>query len=342
MAIRIGINGFGRIGRTVFRIVLEQHSDIEIVAINDIQNHEALVHLLKYDSVMGPFKHDVILKDNILKIGEHKIEMLSEKALEQLPWKKLNVDFVIEATGVFRTREKLELHLKAGAPKVLLTVPAKDPIDATIVLGVNDSELKPTDKLISNASCTTNCLAPMVKVLHDNFTIKSAMMTTVHAYTNDQKIVDAPHKDFRRSRAAAANIIPTTTGAAIAVGKILPELNGKIDGMAMRVPVVNGSVVDLVSVLDKEVTAKEINDMMKATANKNMKGILQYTEDPIVSSDIVGNFHSSIFDAKATVVLGEKQNGKGNIVKTLSWYDNEYGYSSRVIDLIKLSYKISQ
>ncbi len=346
MAIRVAINGFGRIGRTVFRIILDKHQDVEVVAINDIQDHKALLHLLKYDSVMGPLRREISFNDGELKIDNFPpIKMLSERDLSKLPWKELKIDFVIESTGVFRKRAQLEAHLEAGAPKVLLTVPAKDPIDATIVLGVNEQELKPTDKIISNASCTTNCLAPIVKVLHDNFTIKSGMMTTVHAYTNDQKIVDAPHKDFRRSRAAASNIIPTTTGAAIAVTKIIPELEGKIDGMAMRVPVVDGSVVDLVTVLEKEASIEEINAAMKKAASEApLKGYLEYTEDPIVSSDIVGNPHSSIFDAASTSVLGAKgdPSKKGHVVKTISWYDNEFGYSSRVVDLIKLAYKISQ
>jgi len=259
--------------------------------------------------------------------------MLAERDLNALPWGDLKVDFVVESTGVFRTRDKLEGHLNAGAPKVLLTVPAKDAIDATIVMGVNEDELKADHKIISNASCTTNCLAPLAKVLHESFGIEKALMTTVHAYTNDQRIVDAPHKDLRRARAAAANIIPTTTGAARATGKVLPALAGKIDGMAMRVPIPNGSIVDLVATLSKEVTADEINAALKAAAEGPLKGVLAYTEDPIVSADIIGNPHSSIFDASATLVTG----GKSNLVKVLSWYDNEFGYSNRVIDLLKLA-----
>lgn len=338
MSIRIGINGFGRIGRTVFRIILEKHSDIEIVAINDIGSTDTLVHLLKYDTVMGRFPQKVSYSDGFLNIEGHKpVRMLAERELTKLPWKELKVDFVVEATGVFRKRAQLEGHLTAGASKVLLTVPAKDPIDATIVLGVNNHELKAEHKIISNASCTTNCLAPMIKVLHDKFGVEKAMMTTVHAYTSDQRLLDAPHSDLRRARAAATNIIPTTTGAAIAVGKVMPELNGKIDGIAMRVPIPTGSIVDLVSTLKVEVTTEQVNAAMKEAAAGSMKGILEYTEDPIVSSDIVGNPYSSVFDGKATQVLG----GKSNMVKTLSWYDNEFGYSSRVVDLIKMAHKLS-
>ncbi|MCK6509410.1 type I glyceraldehyde-3-phosphate dehydrogenase [Myxococcota bacterium] len=332
MAIRIAINGFGRIGRTVLRHVLDKHNDVEVVAINDIGQPQALVHLLKYDSVMGRLPQNVHLEGNILHIeGKGSIQMIAERELTNLPWKSLNLDFVVESSGVFRSRSKLEKHLEAGAPKVLLTVPSKDPIDATIVLGVNDHDLKAEHKLISNASCTTNCLAPMAKVLHESFGIEHAMMTTIHAYTNDQRILDAPHEDAYRARAAAVNIIPTTTGAARATGQVLPALQGRIDGVAMRVPVPNGSVVDLVSVLSKEVTAADINAAMKAAAQGPLKGILEYTEDPIVSTDILGNHHSSIFAADSTMVLGKN----GRMVKTVSWYDNEFGYSCRVVDLLK-------
>tara|TARA_B100000609_G_scaffold198303_1_gene197571 strand:- start:18050 stop:19069 length:1020 start_codon:yes stop_codon:yes gene_type:complete len=335
MSIRIGINGFGRIGRTVLRSILANHKDIEVVAINDIGDPSTLVHLFKYDTVMGVFSDNVTFEDSQLQIEGHApIRFLSERNLEALPWGELKVDFVIESTGVFRKRAQLEQHLAAGAPKVLLTVPAKDPIDATIVLGVNNDELKADHRIISNASCTTNCLAPIAKVLHDSFEIKHAMMTTIHAFTNDQRLVDAPHSDLRRARAAANNIIPTTTGAAKAVGKVLPALNGKIDGMAMRVPVVNGSIVDLVATVGKEVTAEDINAAMKAAAEGPLKGVLQYSVDPIVSTDIIGNPHSSIFDSLATQALG----GKSNMVKVLSWYDNEFGYSNRVIDLLKLAH----
>ncbi|MCB9641089.1 MAG: type I glyceraldehyde-3-phosphate dehydrogenase [Myxococcales bacterium] len=332
MAIRIGINGFGRIGRTVLRRILQMGNEIEVVAINDIGAPDALVHLFKYDSVMGRLPYKVNLEGGELHIeGKGSIKMIAERELTNLPWAALNVDFVVESSGVFRSRDKLEKHIAAGAPKVLLTVPSKDPIDATIVLGVNDDDLKPEHKLISNASCTTNCLAPMAKVLHEKFGIEHAMMTTIHAYTNDQRILDAPHSDPYRARAAAVNIIPTTTGAARATGEVLPALKGRIDGMAMRVPVPDGSVVDLVSVLSKEVTAADINAAMKEAAEGPLKGILEYTEDPIVSTDIIGNSHSSVFAADSTMVLGKN----GRMVKTVSWYDNEFGYSCRVVDLLK-------
>lgn len=333
MSIRIGINGFGRIGRAVFRIVAAHHSDIEIVAINDIGDHNVLVHLLKYDSVFGRFGKSVGFEDGMLHVeGMKPIKMLAERNLTSLPWKEHGVDVAIESTGVFRKRAQIEGHLEAGAKKVLLTVPAKDAIDATIVLGVNDDDLKASDRIISNASCTTNCLAPMAKVLHEAFGIEQALMTTIHGYTNDQRIVDAPHSDLRRARAAAVNLIPTTTGAAKATGKVLPALNGKIDGMAIRVPIPDGSMVDLVSVLSREVTVAEVNAAMKAASEGAMKGVLGYTEDPIVSSDIIGDPHSSIFDASATQLIGSES---GTLVKTLSWYDNEYGYSCRVVDLLK-------
>ncbi len=333
MSLRIGINGFGRIGRAVFRIIAASHSDIEVVAINDIGDPKVILHLLKYDTVFGRFGRDIKMEGDTLHVeGMKPVKMLAERDLTQLPWADLNVDFVVESTGVFRKRAQIEGHLQAGASKVLLTVPAKDEIDATIVLGVNDDDLKASDRIISNASCTTNCLAPMAKVLHESFGIESALMTTIHAYTNDQRVVDAPHSDLRRARAAAANIIPTTTGAAKATGKVLPALLGKIDGMAVRVPVPNGSMVDLVSVLSKTVTVDEVNAAMKAASEGALKGILAYTEDPIVSSDILGSPFSSIFDAAATQLISD---GDKTMVKTLSWYDNEYGYSNRVIDLLK-------
>ncbi len=333
MSLRIGINGLGRIGRAVFRIIAASHSDIEVVAINDIGDPKVILHLLKYDTVFGRFGRDIKMEGDTLHVeGMKPVKMLAERDLTQLPWADLNVDFVVESTGVFRKRAQIEGHLQAGASKVLLTVPAKDEIDATIVLGVNDDDLKASDRIISNASCTTNCLAPMAKVLHESFGIESALMTTIHAYTNDQRVVDAPHSDLRRARAAAANIIPTTTGAAKATGKVLPALLGKIDGMAVRVPVPNGSMVDLVSVLSKTVTVDEVNAAMKAASEGALKGILAYTEDPIVSSDILGSPFSSIFDAAATQLISD---GDKTMVKTLSWYDNEWGYSNRVIDLLK-------
>ncbi|MDP8258618.1 MAG: type I glyceraldehyde-3-phosphate dehydrogenase [Candidatus Aadella gelida] len=326
MAIKVGINGFGRIGRMVFRIMAER-GGFEVVAINDLTDAKTLAHLLKYDSTHGKFKGTVEVKGSSLVVNGKEIEILSIKNPAELPWKEKEAQVIIESTGVFRTREKVAMHIEAGAKKVILTVPAKDEIDNMIVLGVNDDALKSEDEIVSNASCTTNCLAPMVKVLNDAFGIKKGLMTTVHAYTNDQSILDLPHSDLRRARAAAENIIPTTTGAAAAVGKIIPELKGKLNGMAMRVPVKDGSVVDFVVELEKDATVEEINAAMKKAAEGDLKGILEYTEDPIVSIDIVGNPHSCIFDAGCTMVLG------GNMAKVVGWYDNEWGYSNRVVDL---------
>ncbi|HET9259635.1 MAG TPA: type I glyceraldehyde-3-phosphate dehydrogenase [Acidimicrobiia bacterium] len=327
---RVAINGFGRIGRAVLRIIADRsESDIEVVAINDLSDDDILAYLLEYDSVMGRFDQEVTVEDGVMKAGSHEIRMLMEKDPEQLPWKELGVDIVIESTGVFRDRASLQKHLDAGAKRVILTVPAQDAIDETIVLGVNDGELGPDDLIVSNASCTTNCLAPLAKVLDDSFGIKKGVMTTVHAYTNDQRLADVPHSDLRRSRAATENIIPTTTGAAAAVGEVLPDLSGKLDGMAMRVPVPDGSTVDLVVELEKDVTVEEVNAAVKAAAEGHLAGIMEYTEDPIVSTDIIGNPHSSIFDASGTQVMG------GNLVKVMSWYDNEWGYSNRVVDLIQ-------
>ena len=336
MTLRLGINGFGRIGRTVLRILYKHHPDIEVVAINDIGDPKGLLHLLKYDSVMGRFPGRVSFEGSSIHLeGKAPIQLLQEKDLTKLPWGALGLDFVVESTGVFRKREQLERHLAAGAPKVLLTVPSKDKIDATIVLGVNNHDLKPEHKLISNASCTTNCLAPVVKVLHQRFGVEQGMVTTIHAYTNDQRLVDSPHDDFNRSRAAAVNIIPTTTGAAKAVGEVLPELKGKIDGIAIRVPVANGSVVDLTATLKQDVTVEAVNQAMEEAAKGELQGILEYSADPLVSTDVIGNLHSSIFDATGTQVLSKQ----GRTVKLLSWYDNEYGYSARVVDLIKLATK---
>jgi glyceraldehyde 3-phosphate dehydrogenase len=301
---------------------------VEVVAINDMFEADQLAHLLKYDSVYGQFDGTVEVVKDGLKVNGKTIKVSSEKDPAKLPWKALGVDIAIESTGVFRKREQCALHLEAGAKKVILTVPAKDEIDRTIVLGVNDEMLKSGDQIVSNASCTTNCLAPITKVLHDNFTIKSGLMTTVHAYTNDQRLIDTPHSDMRRARAAALNIIPTTTGAAKAIGKVIPDLNGKLDGMAMRVPTPTGSIVDFVAEVDKDASIDAVNAAMKKAAQGAMKGILQYCEDPIVSSDIVANPHSSIFDSLATMVVG------GKLVKLVSWYDNEWGYSNRVVDLI--------
>ncbi len=326
MAIKVGINGFGRIGRMVFRI-MEQRGGFEVVAINDLTDAKTLAHLLKYDSVHGKFNGTVEAKEKSIVVNGKEIDILSIKDPAELPWGKEGTQVVIESTGVFRKKEQVAKHIEAGAKKVILTVPSKDEIDNTIVLGVNDEALKDTDQIVSNASCTTNCLAPMVKVLNDNFKVVKGLMTTVHAYTNDQHVLDLPHKDLRRARAAAENIIPTTTGAAKAVGKVIPELNGKLNGMAMRVPVKDGSVVDFVAEVEKETTAEEVNAAMKKAAGGYLKGIMEYTEDPIVSVDVIGNPYSCIFDAPSTMVMGK-------MVKVIGWYDNEWGYSNRVVDLI--------
>lgn len=326
--INVAINGFGRIGRLVFR-VMQERGNFNVVAINDITDAKTLAQLLKYDSTHGKFSGTIKTTENSLIINGKEIKVFAIKDPAELPWKELNIDVVVESTGVFRKREQIAKHLEAGAKKVLLTVPAKDEIDATIVLGVNDYMLKPEHKIVSNASCTTNCLAPVVKVLNDNFGIKYGLMTTIHAYTSDQKLLDAPHKDLRRARSAAVNIIPTTTGAAKATGKVIPELDGKLDGMAIRVPVQDGSIVDFLCVVNKSTSADEINIAMKKAAEDDLKGILQYSEEPLVSTDIIGNPHSSIFDSSLTKVM------QGNLVKVISWYDNEWGYSNRVVDLIE-------
>ena len=327
MSIKVGINGFGRIGRLVFKAGYKR-DDMEFVAVNDLTDAKTLAHLLKYDSVHGRFPGKVEAVDDSIVVEGKAIKVLAEKDPARLPWKELGVDVVIESTGIFRTKDKIEKHFEAGAKKVILTVPAKGEIDATIVLGVNDADLKPEHRIVSNASCTTNCLAPVAKVLHENFGIKRGWMTTIHAFTNDQRILDLPHSDLRRARAAAVSLIPTTTGAAKAVGKVIPELNGRLDGIAMRAPVVDGSVVDLVAELDKNTTVEEINARMKEAAEGELKGLLEYCDDPIVSVDVIDNPASSIFDAKSTCVMD------GNFVKVLSWYDNEWGYSNRVVDLI--------
>ncbi len=326
--VNIAINGFGRIGRLVFR-VMQERNNFNVVAVNDITDAKTLAQLLKYDSTHGKFNGSVEAKEDSLLVNGKEIKVFAIRNPEELPWKELDIDVVVESTGIFRKRAQIAKHLEAGAKKVLLTVPAKDEIDATIVLGVNDYMLKPEHKIVSNASCTTNCLAPVVKVLNDNFGIKYGLMTTIHAYTSDQKLLDAPHKDLRRARSASVNIIPTTTGAAKATGKVIPELNGKLDGMAMRVPVQNGSIIDFLCVVNKPTSAEEINRAMKKAAENELKGILQYSEDPLVSTDIIGNPHSSIFDSSLTKVM------QGNLVKVISWYDNEWGYSNRVVDLIE-------
>jgi glyceraldehyde 3-phosphate dehydrogenase len=331
---RVAVNGFGRIGRSVFR-VLNNNKEIDIVAINDIFDKGALVYLLKYDTVMGRFPGDVSLDGDILVAGNQKVKLLSERIPRQLPWGEMGVDIVVESTGIFRQRAQLEDHISAGAKKVILTVPAKDEIDYTVVLGVNEDGLTKDHRIVSNASCTTNCLAPMAKVLHEAFGIELGVINTIHAYTNDQRLADVPHSDWRRSRAAAENVIPTTTGAARAVGKVLPELNGKLDGIAMRVPVPDGSVVDFNVRLEQDVTVDKINDAVRAAADSgSVAKVLQYSTLPIVSTDIIGNQHSSIFDAPFTRVIG------GNFVKTLNWYDNEWGYSNRIVDLMGLLGKL--
>jgi glyceraldehyde 3-phosphate dehydrogenase len=334
MAIQVGINGFGRIGRSVFRII-GNRDDIEVAAINDLFDNEQLAYLLKYDTVMGIFGKDVRAESDAMYVNDQKVVMTEYRDPAQIPWKDLGVQFVIESTGVFRNREPLEKHLQAGAEKVILTVPPKDEIDATIVMGVNDEQLKPEHRIVSNASCTTNCLAPIAKILDESFGIEEGFITTVHAYTNDQRLADVPHKDFRRSRAAGENIIPTTTGAAKAVGKVLPQLQGKLDGLAMRVPVPDGSIVDLVCRLDKPASRDDVNSAVRETAEGSMKKIVEYSEAPLVSSDIIGNPHSSIFDALSTK---SEQDG---YIRILSWYDNEWGYSNRVVDLIGMMAALS-
>jgi len=328
MPLRVGINGFGRIGRSVCRI-LSDRDDIEVVAINDLYENQQLAYLLKYDTVMGVLDKDVTVEGDFMFVDGDRIAMIDEMDPAKLPWAELGVDIVVESTGVFRLREQLEKHLEAGAKKVILTVPPKDEIDATIVLGVNDQDLDPADRIVSNASCTTNCLAPIAKILDDAFGIEEGFLTTVHAYTNDQRLADVPHKDRRRSRAAAENIIPTTTGAARAVGKVLPHLDGKLDGLAMRVPVPDGSLVDFVCRLAAAPPREEINMAVREAAEGPMKKVVEYSEVPLVSSDIIGNPHSSIFDALSTATQD------GGFAKVVSWYDNEWGYSNRVVDLME-------
>ena len=331
---KVDINGFGRIGRSVFRI-LDNRENVDVVAINDIFDKGALTYLLKYDTVMGRFPGEVTLDGDILKTQNQSVKLLAERDPASLPWDELGVDIVIESTGIFRERKQLQNHIIAGAKRVVLTVPSKDEIDYTVVLGVNDDGLRPEHKIVSNASCTTNCLAPMAKILNDSFGIQMGVINTIHAYTNDQRLADVPHSDWRRSRAAAENVIPTTTGAARAVGKVLPELDGKLDGIAMRVPVPDGSVVDLNVRLNEDVKVEDVNDaVMSAADSSSLKNVLEYSTLPVVSSDIIGNPHSSIFDAPFTRVI------EGNFVKTLNWYDNEWGYSNRVADLLDTLYAL--
>jgi glyceraldehyde 3-phosphate dehydrogenase len=335
MAIRVAINGFGRIGRNVFRIMQARPNDFEVVAINDLTDAATLAHLLKYDTVGGRFDGTVEIDGDSIVVNGSPIKIIAERNPADLPWAENNIDFAVEATGIFCTREQCTMHLDAGAQKVLLTVPPKDEIDNMVVMGVNDDTLTADQRILSNASCTTNCLAPLAKVLHNAFGIKRGLMNTIHAYTNDQRILDLPHSDLRRARSAACNIIPTSTGAARAVGKVLPELAGKLDGMSMRVPVPCGSVVDLVCEIEKDsVTVAEINAAVKAEAEGAMKGVLEYSEDALVSSDILRNPHSSVFDSGQTMVMD------GNMIKVVSWYDNEWGYSNRVCDLIFKAHNI--
>ncbi len=327
---KLAINGFGRIGRSVFKVAMER-SDVEVVAINDITDAKTLAHLLKYDSNYGVYPGKIEVRDDALVVNGRTVKVLAVREPKNLPWKEMGVDVAIESTGIFRTasgpKGGYKDHIAAGAKKVILTVPAKDQVDRTIVLGVNDADLKAGDLAVSNASCTTNCLAPVAKVLHDSFNVIEGLMTTTHAYTSDQNLHDAPHSDLRRARAAALSIIPTTTGAAKAVGLVIPELNGKLNGMAMRVPTPTGSIVDLTVRLESDPSVDELNAAVKKAAEGPMKGYLEYTEDPIVSIDIKGNPHSSIFDASSTMKIGK------GFFKILSWYDNEWGYSNRVVDL---------
>ncbi|MCG8375882.1 MAG: type I glyceraldehyde-3-phosphate dehydrogenase [Chlorobiales bacterium] len=326
--VKVGINGFGRIGRLVFRQALANEK-FEITAINDLCDANTLAHLLKYDSTHGIFDADVQVEGDDLVVNGKKVVICSEKDPSQLPWKELGVDLVVESTGIFTKKEGAAKHIAAGAKKVIISAPAKDDVDATIVLGVNDDTITGDEEIVSNASCTTNCLAPMAKVLEDSFGIEKGFMTTVHAFTNDQRILDLPHKDLRRARTAMSSIIPTSTGAAKAIGLVIPELSGRLDGMAMRVPVPDGSVTDLTAILKKPATKEEINAAMKKAAEGNMRGFLQFCTDPVVSTDIVGNPHSCILDSLLTMA-------SGNMVKVVGWYDNELGYSTRVVDLLEI------
>ncbi|MBF1735226.1 MAG: type I glyceraldehyde-3-phosphate dehydrogenase [Trueperella pyogenes] len=329
MTTRVGINGFGRIGRNFFRAAIEQGADLEVVAVNDLTDNKTLAHLLKYDSIMGRFNGEVSYDDEGIIVDGKHIKVLAQRDPADLPWGELGVEVVVESTGFFTDGEKAAAHIAAGAKKVVISAPAKN-VDGTFVMGVNDGDYDPaTMNIISNASCTTNCLAPLAKVLHENFGIERGIMTTIHSYTGDQRVLDAPHSDLRRARAAALNMIPTKTGAAQAVALVLPELKGKFDGLAVRVPTPTGSLTDLTFVATKEVSVEAIQAAVKAAAEGELKGVLEYTEDPIVSPDIVGNPHTSIFDATETKVIG-------NLVKVLSWYDNEWGYSNALVRLTSL------
>jgi glyceraldehyde 3-phosphate dehydrogenase len=328
MAVRVGINGFGRIGRLVFRALAQRPSDFDVVAINDLADPKHLAVLLKYDSVHGRFAGTVEAGEQALIVGGKSIRIISERDPANLPWKKLGCQIALESTGFFTNRASLQKHIDAGAERVVLSAPAKDELDATLVLGVNDHVISPSLKIVSNASCTTNCLAPMAKVLHATFGIEKGLMTTIHAYTNDQRVADQIHEDMYRSRAAAVNMIPTKTGAAKAVGEVIPELKGKLTGFAVRVPVPDGSMTDLTAVLKKNATRDEINAAMKTASQGPLKGIMEYCTDPVVSSDIIGNPHSCVFVPDQTIVI------EGNLIKVVGWYDNEWGYSSRTAELI--------
>jgi len=332
MAKRIAINGFGRIGRLTLRNLLKSR-DVEVVAINDLTDNNTLAHLFKYDSAQGTHPAKVVATDKHIQIGNKKIVALTERDPAKLPWKKLKVDVVLECTGIFRTTDKAGLHLQAGAKRVVISAPAKDAGVQTIVLGVNENELDATQTIFSNASCTTNCLAPLVKVINENWGFVQASMTTTHAYTSDQRIQDAPHSDLRRARAAAFNMVPTTTGAASAVGKVYPAVQGKMFAMAIRVPVITGSMVELNVIVEKDTTVEDINKKFATAARRKMKGVLEYVDAPLVSSDIVGNPHSSIFDSQLTQVAGK-------MIKVVSWYDNEAGYSARLADMCRLVAKL--
>ena len=328
MTTRVGINGFGRIGRNFFRAALKQGADFEVVAVNDLTDTKTLAHLLKYDSILGRFDGEVSFTEDSLIVNGKEIKVLAQRNPADLPWGELGVEVVVESTGFFTDGEKAKAHIEAGAKKVVISAPAKN-VDGTFVMGVNDGDYTNDLTIVSNASCTTNCLAPLAKVLHENFGIERGIMTTIHSYTGDQRILDAPHKDLRRARAAALNMIPTKTGAAQAVALVLPELKGRFDGLAVRVPTPTGSLTDLTFVAEKEVSVEAVKAAVKAAAEGELKGVLEYTEDPIVSSDIVGNPHTSIFDATETKVIG-------NLVKVLSWYDNEWGYSNALVRLTAL------
>jgi glyceraldehyde 3-phosphate dehydrogenase len=327
VALRVGINGFGRIGRNFFRASLERDADFEIVAFNDLGDAKTMAHLLKYDSVLGPLDGDVEVGDGVIRAAGKELKVLAERDPAELPWEGLGVDVVLESTGFFTKRDAAQKHIDAGAKKVIISAPATEP-DITIVLGVNDDKYdRDNHHVVSNASCTTNCIAPMAKVLNDTFGIERGFMTTIHAYTNDQRILDLPHEDLRRARAAAINLIPTSTGAARAIGLVLPELKGKIDGVAVRAPVPTGSLTDFVVTLGREASAEEVNQAFRSAADAGLQGILQYSEDPLVSSDIVHSQYSCIFDSQLTMA-------GGNQVKIFGWYDNEWGYSCRLVDLV--------